>query len=456
MVSLDTAPAEFELRLLLIDLDYEKTMKPRYSQCIQALKRVGSHCCSGIRNNRRWCASLMAPLLAIVASTSVAQVPPSVTLREVLAGFTQPIEMVSANDSTGRMFVAEQTGKVRIVEGLNTTPTIRATPFLDVASIITAGGERGLLGLAFHPQYDTLGYFYVFYTRAGDAALEVARFTRSASNPNVAEPTSRSIVITVPHPNNSNHNGGKIAFDPDGFLVISTGDGGGGGDPDRNSQNRSNLLGKLLRVAVGANAGYTIPSSNPYANSTCAQGICPEIWHYGLRNAWKFSFDRANGDLYIGDVGQNAVEEINFVARGAAGGANFGWGVYEGNNCYNDNYFGPPGACAALQNHARPIATYAHDAAGGRSVTGGYVYRGSKIVALNGFYVYGDFASKRLFATIRNNAGVWSSTTLKEPDPQLTTVSSFAEDDRRELYLLDYGTGKIFTFDGVGSGRCPV
>jgi glucose/arabinose dehydrogenase len=431
--------SQSESRLSSFDTVCEKTMNLLHAQCTQASKRLVRLCGRGFGKSNWWYAALTGPLLAIVTSASMAQTPPSIALREVLGGFSQPIEMVSAKDGSGRMFVAEQTGKIRIVEGINLTPTIRTTPFLDVAGIITAGGERGLLGLAFHPQYDTLGYFYVFYTRAGDAALEVARFTRSASDPNVADLNSRSIVITVPHPNNSNHNGGKIAFDPDGFLVISTGDGGGGGDPDRNSQNRGNLLGKLLRVAVGANAGYTIPSSNPYANSTCAQGSCPEIWHYGLRNAWKFSFDRANGDLYIGDVGQDAVEEINFVARGAAGGANFGWGAYEGNNCYNDNYFGTAGACAALQSHTRPIASYAHDAAGGRSVTGGYVYRGSKIAALNGFYVYGDFASKRLFTTIRNNAGVWSSTTLKEPDPQLTTVSSFAEDDRRELYLLDGG-----------------
>jgi glucose/arabinose dehydrogenase len=434
----------------------EKTMNSICAQCTQASKRLGRLCGQGLVPRRWWGAALAGPLLAIVMSASLAQTPPAVALREVLGGFSQPVEMVSAKDGTGRMFVVEQAGKIRIVEGINTTPTIPATPFLDVASIMLGGGERGLLGLAFHPQYATLGYFYVFYTRAGDGALEVARFTRNASNPNVADFNSRSIVMTVPHPNNSNHNGGKIAFDPDGFLVISTGDGGGGGDPDRNSLNRSNLLGKLLRVAVGANAGYTIPSINPYANSSCAQGTCPEIWHYGLRNAWKFSFDHANGDLYIGDVGQGAVEEINFVARGAPGGANFGWGVYEGNNCFNDSYFGVAGECGRLQNHTRPIATYAHDAAGGRSVTGGYVYRGGKIVALNGFYIYGDYVSKRLFAAIRNNAGVWSSTTLKEPDAQLTTVSSFAEDDRREMYLLDYGAGKIFTFDGVGGGRCPV
>lgn len=433
-------------------------MNSLYAQCVQASKRLCGRCKPDLRICKWWNAVLAGIPLALLTSAAMAQTPPSVALREVLGGFSQPVEMVSAKDGTGRMFVVEQSGKIRIVEGINTTPTIRATPFLDTAGIITAGGERGLLGLAFHPQYDTLGYFYVFYTRAGDAALEVARFTRSSANPNVADPSSRSVVITVPHPNRSNHNGGKIAFDPDGFLVISTGDGGGGGDPDRNSQNRGNLLGKLLRIAVGANAGYTIPPNNPYANSACTQGSCPEIWHYGLRNAWKFSFDSANGDLYIGDVGQDAVEEIDFVARGAAGGANFGWGVYEGNNCFNDNYFSAAGgACAALQNHARPIATYAHNAAGGESVTGGYVYRGAKIAALNGFYIYGDFISKRIFAAQRNNAGVWSSTTLKEPDAQLTGISSFAEDDRREMYMLDYGTGKIFTFDGVGGGgRCPV
>jgi glucose/arabinose dehydrogenase len=256
---------------------------------------------------------LLAAFTALMPQRGDAQTPPQISLRQVVSGFSLPVEMVAANDGTGRMFVVEQSGRIKVIEGVGTaTPTVRASSFLDISSgvISTNGGERGLLGLAFHPQYKTLGLFYIFYTRVGDGALVVARLSRSASDPNTADASSRSEVIVVPHSSFANHNAGKIAFDSFGHLVIATGDGGSGGDPERNSQNRGNRLGKLLRISVGAGAGYTIPSTNPYSGSSCAAGTCPEIWHYGLRNPWRFSFDRALGDLYIGDVGQNEIEEI--------------------------------------------------------------------------------------------------------------------------------------------------
>lgn len=401
--------------------------------------------------------------LAIVSqlcfvSFAIAQAPPAIALRDLVSGFTNPVEMVAAGDFSNRMFVVEQAGRIKIVDGINTaTPTVRPTLFLDVSTVVSQdGGERGLLGLAFPPGYAAKGYFFIAYTRPSDGALEVARVNRRQNDANQADAATRTALITIPHPTYSNHNGGKIAFDPEGFLVISTGDGGGGGDPDRNALKRSNLLGKLLRIAVSDAPGYSIPPTNPYDGSTCAAGTCPEILHFGLRNPWKFSFDRFSGDLYIGDVGQSAVEEINFVPRGGAFGQNFGWGAYEGNNCFNDNYFGPAGACTSQQNHSRPIATYGHNASGGIAVTGGYVYRGYRSAALRGYFIYADYGSRRLFAAKRGANNAWASYTLAQPDARVNFVSAFGQDESGELYVVDYGNGKLFAIDGPGPRATPA
>lgn len=369
---------------------------------------------------------------------------PLVALRQVAQGLSLPVELVSANDGSGRLFVVEQGGRIKIFNG----SAILATAFLDISSgVISGGGERGLLGLAFHPQYASNGAFYVFYTRTGDGALTISRYLRDPNNANLALPASGTPILSVPHSAFANHNGGHIAFGPDGHLYIGTGDGGSGGDPDRNGQNLQSRLGKLLRIAVDGGTGYTIPAGNPYAGSTCTTA-CPEIWAYGLRNPWKFSFDRQTGDLFIGDVGQGAVEEIDFQPAAASGGRNYGWGVYEGNNCYNDSYFGAAGACAALTAHTRPILTYLHDSNGGIAVTGGYRYRGASSPALQGYYIYGDYSSRRIFAARPDANGAWAPEVLLPPPASVNSISSFGEDESGELYLVDYGNGKIWAIDG--------
>ncbi len=383
-------------------------------------------------------------LLATFLPPSTALAAPLVALRQVAQGLSLPVELASANDGSDRLFVVEQNGRIKIFSG----GAILPTAFLDISSgVISAGGERGLLGLAFHPQYASNGAFYVFYTRTGDGALTISRYLRDPNNANVALPASGTPILSIPHAAFANHNGGHIAFGPDGHLYIGTGDGGSGGDPDRNGQNLQSRLGKLLRIAVDGGTGYTIPAGNPYAGSTCATA-CPEIWAYGLRNPWKFSFDRQTGDLFIGDVGQGAVEEIDFQPAAAAGGRNYGWGVYEGNNCYNDSYFGAAGACAALTAHTRPILTYLHDSNGGIAVTGGYRYRGASSPALQGYYIYGDYSSRRIFAAKPDANDAWTPEVLLPPPASVNSISSFGEDESGELYLVDYGNGKIWAIDG--------
>jgi glucose/arabinose dehydrogenase len=370
---------------------------------------------------------------------------PTIALRQVASGLSLPVELVSAKDGSNRLFIVEQGGRIRILQN----GSVLATPFLDISgtSVISAGGERGLLGLAFHPNYTVNGAFYVFYTRTGDGALVVARLLRSANNANVADANSRVEIISVPHSANSNHNGGKIAFGPDGYLYIATGDGGGGGDPLRAGLSLTTRLGKLLRIAVDGGTGYTVPTSNPYAGQSCATA-CPEIWAYGLRNPWKFSFDRVDGSLFIGDVGQGAVEEVNFLAAGSPGGTNFGWGAFEGNNCYNNNDFGVAGACTTQAGHTRPVLTYGHDANGGFAITGGYRYRGTASAALEGFYFCADYSSRRIWAARPTMPGAFATEVILPPPANVSSVSSFGEDESGNLYLVDYGNGRIHAIDG--------
>jgi glucose/arabinose dehydrogenase len=394
------------------------------------------------RTRAAWLLTLAG--LATLIPASTAQAAPPVALRQVAQGLSLPVELVPANDGSGRMFVVEQGGRIKILSGGVVLPTA----FLDISSgVISAGGERGLLGLAFHPQYASNGAFYVYYTRAADGALTISRYLRDPNNANLAQPASGAPILVVPHSTYANHNGGHLAFGPDGLLYIGTGDGGSGGDPDHNGQSVQSRLGKLLRIAVDGGTGYTIPPGNPYASGTCATA-CPEIWAFGLRNPWKFSFDRQNGDLFIGDVGQNTVEEVDLQPASATGGVNYGWGVFEGNNCYNDNYFGAAGACAALAGHTRPILTYLHDSNGGIAVTGGYRYRGTTSPALQGYYIYGDYSSRRLFAAKPDPNGVWIPEELLPPPASVNSISSFGQDEAGELYLVDYGNGKIWAIDG--------
>ncbi len=351
-----------------------------------------------------------------------------VRLEPVVTGLSQPLDLVNAGDGTGRLFVVEQAGRVVVVQaGEKLEPA-----FLDIRERISAGGERGLLGLAFHPNYADNGLFYVNYTDLNGDTV-VAEYS-VGDDPGSADPASERVLLTVPQPF-SNHNGGDLAFGPDGYLYIATGDGGSGGDPLDSGQSLDTHLGKLLRIDVNssdanssdANSGtpYAVPADNPFVNTA---GALPEIWAYGLRNPWRFSFDRDTGDLYIGDVGQNAFEEVDFQSADSAGGENYGWNVMEGFHCYNANSCDESGLVL-------PIAEYPHSE--GNSVTGGYVYRGEAVPELVGQYVYGDFGSGRVWRAQRQN-GEWTSEVLLESG---LNIAGFGTDEAGELYVVAINGG---------------
>ena len=385
---------------------------------------------------RRW-----LPLALAVASLAADAV--TLELRPVVSGLSTPLEITHAGDGSGRLFVVEQQGLVKIVRDGAVLPT----PFLDVTGIVAAGGEQGLLGLAFHRQYAINGRFYVFYNRSPTSSatgsdLVIARYTRSAANPDVADAASGTPILVIAHPDANNPNGGKLAFGPDGYLYIGVGDGGGGGDPFNAGQNLGDLRGKILRIDVNGAAPYAIPPSNPLVARAGARG---EIFAYGLRNPFRFNFDRATGDLFIGDVGQNQWEEIDLVPAGSAGGQNFGWRLFEGAHCFQ-----PPSGCT-LAGHAPPIIEYGHDGSGGFSVTGGVRYRGRMVPELRGQYIYGDYVSGRLWTAIPDGAGTW----LPSLAGSLPNVSSFGEDESGEVYVTDHGTGRLLRLavaDADGDG----
>ena len=315
--------------------------------------------------------------------------PSRVVFQEVASGFTQPLFITNAADGSGRIFIVERGGLIKILKN----GVVVSAPFLDIHSIIKSNSsEQGLLALAFHPSYETNGEFFVVYTapRNGDSngsVLILEKFSVSA-NPDVADSSSGVILLTIDHPTNTNHNGGTLAFGQDGYLYWSTGDGGGGGDPDNNGQNLNALLGKILRLDVNLTAPY-IPNTNPFYNNP-NPSIRKEIWAYGLRNPWRLSFDRLTHDLYIGDVGQSAREEIDFQPAAGKGGENYGWRVMEGSSCY------PASSACDPTGKVLPVTEYDHSL--GCSVTGGYVYRGTAYPALVGYYFFGDFCSGRVFS----------------------------------------------------------
>jgi glucose/arabinose dehydrogenase len=353
----------------------------------------------------------------------------NIHIDQVIAdGFSSPVQVTHTGDGSGRLFVVEQPGQIKVIRnGQQLT-----TPFLDIHERVVFGGERGLLGLAFHPAYASNGYFYVNYTRNPDGATVISRFTVSGSNPDEADPGSEQPLLVIPQPF-TNHNGGQVVFGPDGYLYIGTGDGGGSGDPQSNAQNLDNLLGKLLRIDVDSGDGYAIPADNPFVGQPGED----EIWAYGLRNPWRFSFDRLQGDLYIGDVGQNRMEEISYQAGGSAGGLNFGWRCREGSLTFSTD---PP--CddpLHLATLVDPIAE--HGRTEGRSITGGFVYRGLEFSGLVGRYFYGDFVTGRIWSLYARDQGLWSAPEL-ELDTEIN-ISSFGEDEAGELYLTDYGGGTV-------------
>lgn len=346
--------------------------------------------------------------------------PPTISLEPASSGFEQPVLAVGAGDGSDRLFVVELTGRIRVVKDGAAVPE----PFLDLSDLVSTGGERGLFSVAFAPDYATSGIFYVDYTdKAGDSVI--ARY-RVSADPDRADPASVEVLLQVEQPY-TNHNGGQLAFGPDGFLHIGFGDGGSGGDPKGNAQNPETLLGKMLRIDVSHPGAYGIPLDNPFVGETASRA---EIWALGLRNPWRFSFDRSTGELYIADVGQSAWEEINVEPAGS-GGRNYGWNRFEGTHAY------PQGAKRDSKGYTMPVVEY--DRKAGQSVTGGFVYRGRRSAALTGVYFYADYTSGRLWALRRVGTG-WETTLLAETG---RNIAGFGQDDAGEIYVLDIERGDV-------------
>ena len=339
--------------------------------------------------------------------------------------FSKPIFLAPSPDQTNRLFVVEQNGHILIVKG----DTVLPTPFMDIGEKLSTGGERGLLGLALHPGFSENGRLFVNYTRREDGATVIAEYQVS-SNPNQAA-QKESVLLVIPQPY-GNHNGGMIAFGPDHYLYIGMGDGGSGGDPKNYAQNRNELLGKFLRIDVDQQRPYGIPPDNPFVQENGQ----PEIFAVGLRNPWRFSFDRETGSLWAGDVGQNQWEEIDVIQKGK----NYGWRFLEGTHCFN-----PETNCRSVKNLVDPVTEYAH-LSGRCSVTGGYVYRGTKIPALLGTYVFGDFCSGEIWGYREGETRLLLTTDLQ--------ISSFGEAGDGELYVLGY-EGEIFQIVAKGVDPRP-
>lgn len=388
--------------------------------------------------------TIMAVLLLALSGARVADsttnapfaqqagVPFTISLELVTGGLTAPVDLQSARDGSGRLFVVELAGRIRVIEN----GTLLPDAYLDISSLILDNhSERGLLGLAFDADFESNGEFYVNYTSQPNGDTVVARYVVSDTAANVANVLTTTHLITIGQPQR-NHNGGQLQFGPnDNYLYVSTGDGGGAGDdepghaPQGNAQSLGTHLGKILRIDVRAVPLYTVPASNPF---TQTMGALPEIWAYGLRNPWRFSFDQVNGDVYIADVGQNSYEEVSYRPASSGAGVNYGWRCKEG---FQD--FNMLGNCPSLTLEP-PVVEYDHTL--GCSVTGGYVYRGSDYPWMDGVYFYADYCSGRIWALQQVSAGTWSAT------EKLNTpffISSFGEGEDGELYVIDHG-GEVY------------
>jgi glucose/arabinose dehydrogenase len=373
---------------------------------------------------------------------------PPIQLQPITSGLVSPVTVTNAGDGSGRLFIVQQTGEIRIL----INGTILPTSFLDISDLVSCCGEEGLLGLAFHPDYSNNGFFYVYYTDVA-SNIAVARYTVSAADPNVADPDSHFPILSQAHPGQTNHNGGQLAFGPDGYLYAGLGDGGGGGDPDENGQNLQTWLGKILRVDVNGDdfpgdpdRNYAVPPDNPFVGNPDA---LDEIWAYGVRNPWRFSFDRVTGDLFIADVGQNLWEEIDFQLAASPGGENYGWDVLEGMHCFEDV---PPGSCNDFLTGGStlPVLEYNHTL--GCSITGGYRYGGQLYPQLDGVYFYSDLCSGTIWGAIQDGAR-WVSQDLLNSG---LTVTTFGEDEAGELYLVDYGGGVLYQIIGAQPTPTPT
>jgi glucose/arabinose dehydrogenase len=350
----------------------------------------------------------------------------------ITSGLNLPVGVYFAPGSD-ELYIVQQRGKIMIA---NTAGTVSSTPFLDITSLVSqSGNERGLLGMAFHPDYQNNGYFYVNYTKASNGNTVIARYQRSAGNPLVADPNSQVILMEITQPY-SNHNGGQLHFGPDGYLYIGLGDGGSAGDPQNNAQNMNSYLGKMLRIDVDNGNPYAVPPTNPFVNVANTK---PEIWASGLRNPWCYSFDKVTGDLWIADVGQNAWEEVNYQPASSAGGENYGWRCYEGaGHSYNTS------GCGPVTAYTLPVAEYGHSG-GHCSVTGGYVYRGGQFGDLYGKYLYTDYCSGAFWATYPNQSGGFTTQNLTQVNAPVTyALSAFGQDHNGELYVVGRDNNRIY------------
>ncbi len=365
------------------------------------------------------------PLIQVTPPTpTTAPFPPTIALEPAFSGFQRPVYVTHAGD-TDRLFVVEKAGRIRLIE----RGQIQPVPFLDITDRVgSTGSEQGLLSVAFPPDFAISGVFYVDYTdKRGDTII--ARYRVLADAPNQGDPASEQVLLQIDQPA-ENHNGGQLQFGPDGYLYIGMGDGGRAGDPWGNAQNLNVLLGKLLRIDVAASEAYTIPPDNPFIGQPEAR---PEIWALGLRNPWRFSFDRVAGDLFIADVGQNKYEEVDFQPADSPGGENYGWDRMEGNHCFEPTTDCNPGGLVL------PVTEYDHSQ--GCSITGGYIYRGTRYPQLTGVYLFGDYCSGLIWGLRREPSGEWRRELLLESQVQ---ISSFGEDAAGEIYVVGYGDGTIY------------
>jgi glucose/arabinose dehydrogenase len=388
---------------------------------------------------------LVLPLLVIALAPAPARAdraaapvdsPLAVQLVPIATNVDSPLGINNAGDGSGRVFITLQGGQIIIWDGTQVLPT----PFLDIDPIVQSGGEQGLLGLAFHPDYKNNGYFYVNYSDTTGGDTVIARYKVSASDPNVADPTSALILLEIDQPF-SNHNGGQLQFGPDGYLYIGMGDGGSGGDPGDRAQDMTELLGKMLRIDVnnvvggppdcGRGSNYTIPADNPFVDGP--GGDCDEIFQVGLRNPWRFSFDRLTGDLFIGDVGQDLWEEVDYAPAGSTAGRNWGWRCYEGNHPFN------LAGCGPESDYDFPILEYSHSL--GCSVTGGYVYRGTAFPAAQGTYVFSDTCSGVVWGARQVGGGL----VVKKIKDTPYSIVTFGETEEGELCFSHHDpSGTVF------------
>lgn len=364
-------------------------------------------------------------MLQIIISYAQTAPAPLISLVPFCTGLTTPTVIANCGDS--RLFVGQKNGYIIVV---NSSGTKLSPPFLNIDNLVgSTGNEQGLLGLCFHPNYASNGYFYVYYTD-NNGNTKVSRFTRDATNPNLANAGSETTIFSLVQPF-ANHNGGCIQFGPDGYLYIGLGDGGGSNDPNGNGQNMQTLLGKMIRIDVNNGLPYTIPPSNPYVNHV---SNLKEIWASGLRNPWRWSFDRLTGDMWIGEVGQGTWEEVDFQPAGI-GGRNYGWRCYEGNHPFNT------AGCAAQSSYVSPVSEYQHSSTNGCSITGGYVYRGGKYSKLFGHYLTADYCSGVIRDVTPDGNGGWVTTNLGTFSPY--EFSTFGEDKNGEIYIAQMGSGNI-------------